>query len=239
MWARLGWRRPEQVQLRSGLKLVCSSDKEDIRTLIEVFVRKTYGEIAPGALVVDIGANIGLFAVYAVEQGAARVLAYEPCPESTGVIGDNIELNRLQDRVQVRRVAVSRSAGDTVRFAVRSSRDNQLALAPGQSEATIETTTTTLRDIFSDNGISHIDLLKMDCEGAENDIILHSPVDVWKSISAVRLECHGNDKAIIEHLTRHGYRLTAPPTEESGRCMILFFENVTAGSAPPAAIGMY
>ena len=87
MWARLDWRRPEQVQLRSGLKLVCSSDKEDIRTLIEVFVRKTYGEIAPGALVVDIGANIGLFAVYAVEQGAARVLAYEPCPESTGVIG--------------------------------------------------------------------------------------------------------------------------------------------------------
>lgn len=53
----------------------------------------------PGDVFWDIGANIGLYALYAALGRDVRVLAFEPSGWNFGVLVEHIELNRLGDRV--------------------------------------------------------------------------------------------------------------------------------------------
>lgn len=52
----------------------------------EIFNDKIYENenvrIIPGDVVLDVGGNMGLFSIYAREQGASQVIAFEPDPES-------------------------------------------------------------------------------------------------------------------------------------------------------------
>jgi len=47
----------------------------------------------------DIGANIGVFSLYAALDNKAEVLAFEPAGSSFSVLNTNIELNRMSDRI--------------------------------------------------------------------------------------------------------------------------------------------
>jgi hypothetical protein len=67
-----------RVELRSGLRVNLSDHPQDLTTAFLIFVRRDYGLVRPGSVVVDVGANIGTFALHAAHCGAARVLAYEP-----------------------------------------------------------------------------------------------------------------------------------------------------------------
>ena len=47
----------------------------------------------------DIGANVGIFTIYAAKARAARVVAFEPNPFSFRVLARNLELNGITGRV--------------------------------------------------------------------------------------------------------------------------------------------
>jgi FkbM family methyltransferase len=49
----------------------------------------------------DIGANIGIYTIYAALKTEARVVAFEPIPASVRALCRNIQLNQIQDRVIV------------------------------------------------------------------------------------------------------------------------------------------
>ena len=49
----------------------------------------------------DIGANVGIYTVYAALKTEARVVAFEPIPASVRALCRNIKLNQIQDRVVV------------------------------------------------------------------------------------------------------------------------------------------
>ena len=55
----------------------------------------------------DIGANIGVFSLYAGLEPNARVLAFEPSGSSYSVLNRNIELNNLSDRIVAYCIAFS------------------------------------------------------------------------------------------------------------------------------------
>ena len=55
----------------------------------------------------DIGANIGVFSVYAGLRTGVEVCAFEPAAASYGALCRNIEANRLDDRVQAYCLAIS------------------------------------------------------------------------------------------------------------------------------------
>lgn len=52
-----------------------------------------------GAVLWDIGANIGQYAMYAALQPGVKVLAFEPAGSSYGVLVKNIEINGMDDRL--------------------------------------------------------------------------------------------------------------------------------------------
>jgi FkbM family methyltransferase len=61
-----------------------------------------------GDLLIDIGANIGVYSVYAaLRHPASRVVALEPEYANLHLLRDNIVMNGLSDRVDVFAVAIS------------------------------------------------------------------------------------------------------------------------------------
>ena len=64
-------------------EIYCISEREARATLHEICVDKLYFQegvsIIPGEIVLDVGANIGVFTLLAAKHGA-QVYAYEPVP---------------------------------------------------------------------------------------------------------------------------------------------------------------
>lgn len=54
----------------------------------------------------DIGANIGLYSVYAAKRGI-KVVAFEPESQNFALLNKNVYLNRLQDRITCLNIALS------------------------------------------------------------------------------------------------------------------------------------
>ena len=52
-------------------------------------------------------------------------------------------------------------------------------------------------------GAGRVDLVKIDCEGAEYDIILNSSLSCWDSVSCVLLEYHPVPGHSWDELARH------------------------------------
>jgi FkbM family methyltransferase len=201
--------REPLVELRGGLKIHLSGDRYDIVTVFLIFVREDYGRIQPGSSVVDIGANVGVFSLYSAYRRARRVYAYEPNSQSYACLLRNIADNHLEDVIVPRQFAVTGTEDEAVKFPIQSSAFN--AIITGETTQAFEwVKTTTLARILREHALKQIDLLKMDCEGAEYAIVFQSPYEVWSCISDVRLEYH---QAQIESLTAfladRGFKLIA------------------------------
>ena len=204
-------------ELRSGLKIYLSDHPHDIITIFVVFVRKDYGKITSGGCVVDIGANIGVFSLYAAHYGkSGRVLAYEPNSESYGYLLNNIKANHLEQIIVPHHLAVTGAGQRTVKFPKKSSMYN--AIIEGESNMDFEEVkTTSLPAMFS--GIGKIDLLKLDCEGAEYDILMKSNRNVFDRVSAIRMEYHsGRVAEISAFLGQYGFVRChfSPDSEQTG-----------------------
>ncbi|MGD9601326.1 MAG: FkbM family methyltransferase [Gammaproteobacteria bacterium] len=66
---------------------------------------------APGEVLWDIGANIGLYALYAGLDPTRRVFAFEPSAFNFGVLAEHIALNRMDDRVRPLCIALGAHGG--------------------------------------------------------------------------------------------------------------------------------
>ena len=90
----------------------------DYFTFTELFLRDAYGLNAmqlPLGDVIDLGANIGLFAVR-IAPMAKRVISVEPVEANLRVARRNISLAALEDRVILRRYAVTPQPRDRTRL---------------------------------------------------------------------------------------------------------------------------
>jgi FkbM family methyltransferase len=66
---------------------------------------------APGSVMWDIGANVGIYSLYAAATRQARVLAFEPNPANYALLCGNIAINRLGDAISPFGIALSESRG--------------------------------------------------------------------------------------------------------------------------------
>lgn len=124
-----------------------------------------------GGVVVDVGANVGAFAVWAGAAGAAQVHAYEPELSNFHRLQDNVAANGLEQVVDCRRVAVWGDQADHVWVAgvqqgaegdVRTSVDAPSALSGPEDEVPAWGLSFVLR-----RAGDRIRLVKLDCEGCE------------------------------------------------------------------------
>jgi FkbM family methyltransferase len=114
---------------------------------------------------IDVGANIGYFAMVAARAVGpkGRVCAFEPVVEVRGILEKNLRLNDITN-VSVRSEALSSEAG-TAEFFTVPSRDTGLASLRKLPDATtVVVQRARFDDIWDDAPIA---LVKIDVEGAE------------------------------------------------------------------------
>jgi FkbM family methyltransferase len=192
---------PHLVQFRNGLIVHTSKHPHDLISLFVVFLHKDYGNVKKGDIIVDIGANIGSFSLYAAQQGASKVYAYEPCEEAYHTLCKNIKSNDLESIIIPFNCALGGNSGKEW-FSIHSSPYNKLHTTNiTDSPELKEIPVITLNTAITTNNIQHIDILKIDCEGAEFDIIPSINQEQLKKIQSICLEYHNDPKSrIINYL---------------------------------------
>jgi len=135
-------------------------------------------------IVIDIGANIGMFSLLCHEYGAKTVYAIEAQPFIfRRYLKDNVL--PYEDIIPLN-YAVHRDFGQTVRI------PNLGGLSKIGNQGDI-VETITLEKLLVDNRIQNNNLvLKLDCEGSEFDILLFTRSDVIKRFDIIYIELHGN-----------------------------------------------
>lgn len=78
--------------------------------------------VRPGALCVDVGANVGVYVLqFAHWSGAAgRVVAFEPNPSACEILQRHVEMNGLRERVRIVAMAVGEASGEAILYAAEA-----------------------------------------------------------------------------------------------------------------------
>lgn len=198
---------PEFIELKGKTKILFSSHPHDVITFFVVFLKREYGKIKADSIVIDIGANIGVFSLYAALSGAKKVYAFEPSREAFEILCKNIKLNNLTDVIIPVNKAVSSIDDLIIQFPCSSSPYNNIRSFASDNELICCEILTVTIDSFIDKNVNihNIDLLKLDCEGAEFDILPSISDIAFEKINSIRMECHGEPNGLIELLNRKGY----------------------------------
>lgn len=126
------------------------------------------GEIKPGDIVVDIGANIGYYTlIFARLVGPkGKVFAFEPEPDTFKLLEKNVQINGYEN-VVLERMAVSDKSGKARLYLSEQDNTDHRLDAPSTGRASIEVDTMRLDDYFQSYD-GRIDFIKMDIQGAES-----------------------------------------------------------------------
>lgn len=130
--------------------------------------------VRPGMTVLDIGANIGIYTLLCAKQVGARgmVHSFEPTPATFARLERNVALNRLAN-VRINQVALSDQEGVTEFHLYHQNAMNSLARQAwvGKVKDVVHVRTRTLDGYLAEQGITRVDLLKLDVEGAERMVL--------------------------------------------------------------------
>jgi FkbM family methyltransferase len=170
-------------------------------TIAVVFFRKHYGSVQGMKNIIEIGANIGVFTIYAASQEKNVVIyAYEPIKDNYDLLSRNITLNSLNNQVKSFNLGIASTAGKKTFYLINSVKHTITSSHEKASSITLDCIT--LQDIFTNNKIDTVDLLKMNCEGAEYEIFYNTPQTYLKKINEIRMEFHNvdNNRNNVQHL---------------------------------------
>ncbi|OIQ05905.1 MAG: hypothetical protein AUK59_01995 [Candidatus Altarchaeum sp. CG2_30_32_3053] len=190
-------RKPTTVILRNGIQIDAPEDNTLVEMVQEIFFKNVYNpvdlSIKTSDIVVDIGANIGVFTLFAAYKTQNIVYAFEPFPKNVEFLNRNIHTNDLHN-ILTHCVAVSDKIGSTKLFLIEISGGHLLFdhNIKGKLEKYVEVPTITLQRIMDDKNLEYIDFLKLDCEGAEGSILMSTPKDYLKRIRKITMEFHDN-----------------------------------------------
>ena len=153
----------------------------------EVIVTNCYGltpEICQDREFIDIGANMGMFSIFASYLGASKVIAVEPVSSTVKALKDNIA---NLDNISVLQNIVSDVGNEIVKIGLQDKCGHNSVYSPSDNYEEVETIT--LKDLL-DMTTSNDVFLKIDCEGGEYDILLNT--DNLDRVSTVAIEIHAD-----------------------------------------------
>lgn len=166
----------------------------DLWLLKEVCIDGEYDSVEgclPCGTLLDIGAGLGEFCVDIARRfPGTGIVAFEPCPATFGLLERNIAANDVP-HVVARSVAVG-PATRTASLHWEPGRPHLASTvrhpAPPYGEA-LDVPVVTLENIVAEAPEGPV-VIKMDCEGAEYDILAAAPPAVFSRVAAMALEVH-------------------------------------------------
>ena len=178
-------------QTKTGLKIKIRVNSTDLMALTHVWMIQEYSnsgfDINDSDIVIDIGAHIGLFALFASQfckQG--KIFCFEPIKENYELLVENINSNKIKNIIPFN-FAVSKES-DSVKIFLNDDYSGHSMFLETNNFVIVKSKS--LLDIFSENNIQECNFLKLDCEGAEYDIINSLPSDFLNKIKKSVIEYH-------------------------------------------------
>ena len=123
--------------------------------------------LKPGMNAVDIGGNIGYYAMLEARLvgPAGKVIAIEPMPENSAQLSKNVEANGYQN-IHIHKVAIGNKDGSALIYIAGKS--NWHSMRPNSSsKGEIKVPVCTLDSLLVPYNLPSVDLVRMDLEGYE------------------------------------------------------------------------
>ena len=175
LWNRINGDKPVDL-IYQNLKLRLQPRQNTIESKIMFSVKKREGaelamikrHLVGGGVFVDIGSNIGYYALNVALMNAGKVIAIEPNPPVLTRLRNNIALNDLQSKIIVHDVAIGAAKG----IAQLTLSDNDFGSSSivnqrvGKTHIDVEVVP--LVEILKINDIAGANVIKIDIEGMED-----------------------------------------------------------------------
>lgn len=232
---KLGLARPSRTIVIGSNRMIVRRGTWDPQMVNQVITRQDYTSdgfsLGKDDVVVDIGANIGSFAVFAGSI-ARRVVSFEPAGSAFEMLSRNVALNGLGN-VEMVRAAVGGHNGEIVLYKGADDAINTILkdISGNGSRGEETVPCMTLDAVFERYGIDYCDFLKLDCEGAEYDILHSASPDALRRIGRISMEYHvlpGHDedkvpKDLVSFLSNAGFTPVRHVQYKGARCGMLRF----------------
>jgi FkbM family methyltransferase len=190
-----GSRAPENYSPQKGVNFKIRRDVWDSAVIMESWWFKIYTKhvnLPPDPLIIDVGAHIGAFSVYAgFTFPKSKVFCFEPDLDNFLLLKKNIAQNNLGN-VKAYNLAIAKPGQKYVyltshpdNFGMHSTVDNYSNQTSRKKVRAVS-----LGQAFDKYNISSCDLLKLDCEGAEYQALYNTPRQVFNKVQNIVLEYH-------------------------------------------------
>ena len=203
---------------KTGLKIKIRVRSTDLMALTNVWMINEYDvedfEINVNDTIIDIGAHVGLFSLLVSQLcKTGKILSFEPARENFDLFVSNLKLNHVKNILPFNMV-VSKNSGRSNLFL---NNDQSAHSIFSKSSESVNVESISLQKIFEDNKISSCKLLKLDCEGAEYEIIDSLPLEYLGRIQNLVIEYHSADtkpelvKNLILKIKNAGFKIETRP----------------------------
>lgn len=217
-----------------------TSDARLLRGLAEAGLPAEYGlpaDLHP-RVILDIGANIGtVTAALARRYPAARIWAFEPLPENLDLLRHNVArfprvrvvpfgLGARTESRPYTRSDNPRNFGGGGFFGGRDDHGTQVEGLP----------IVAVGEALEGLGISAVDTIKIDTEGAEHDILMSFPPARLRQVAVIVGELHGKpgDAELLDYLARW---FEIEPVVRGGRVKWFRARQNQTGTSPVTSSG--
>ncbi|MGJ3261033.1 MAG: FkbM family methyltransferase [Rhodospirillales bacterium] len=154
-------------------------------------------ELGGGDVFVDVGANVGFVAISVASRFPdARVIAFEPAPKTFDILKRNLRENGIENVTAINK-AVNADGRDLELMVMHGDSGASNAFGSDavvrrfQSEnlgELVRVEATTLDEVFDEYGIARCAVVKLDCEGAEHEILRKT--GILERIDRIVMELH-------------------------------------------------
>jgi FkbM family methyltransferase len=195
----------------NNLRLNFKTNQNEFVVLKSIFEDREYSDYFPfyrKVTIIDIGAHIGYFSIFANKNtdNDSLIIAIEPGKSNFNRLVNNIKDSAITN-IRSLNYAISGKSGPVKLHLGRSLNhsivENYL-LNRNQNNDFELIEAKTLEEIVLENKLEKVDFLKMDCEGAEYSILQNTPGYIYDRITTISMEFHDlKDKNFTgEHLIR-------------------------------------
>lgn len=202
---KLFQKKPITLRFRNGLKLTVSQPI-DILIVKETIIDDSYRLKALGECrnIIDVGAAFGDFSLFASHiHPEAKIIAFEPNPESFSLLKENIKLNKANTIT-----LYNQAIGKQGKIKLYIPRDNvQGTTVKISARKIVDVVSVPLSDYIG----SVVDFLKIDTEGAELEVLASIKKAQFTKIKRIICEYHNHlvehqDEKITQFLMSEGFK---------------------------------